>query len=85
MLPIRRRIQKKKERKKGAYVRTYNIYVRTYDIHLSKGSLDGELGRVAGVHPADEGVDEPLESFRAKMPRDEFLDALLVVGGRGQH
>ena len=62
----------------------YHI-ARGRDTYLFEGSLDGELGRVAGVHSADEGVDEPLERFRPKVPRHEFLDALLVVGGWGKH
>lgn len=54
-------------------------------LHLLERRLDGQLGRVARVHPAHEGVDQPLERLRPQVPGDELLNALLVVGRGRQH
>mmetsp|Transcript_30731 Transcript_30731/g.64804 ORF Transcript_30731/g.64804 Transcript_30731/m.64804 type:complete len:667 (+) Transcript_30731:92-2092(+) len=46
--------------------------------------LHRERGRIAGVHPADERVDDPREDLLAQDPRHPVPDRLLgPVGGRG--
>ena len=48
------------------------------------GGRDGRERRgVARVDAGAEGLDEPLESLRAEVSRDEFLDGFLLARGRG--
>lgn len=47
--------------------------------HLAERRLHAELGGVAGVDAAAEGLDEAVEHLVAQVAPDELLHALLVI------